>query len=60
MEFHEKEVLYSEYCNKCKYSKVPENDEPCEECLSNPTGFDSHKPLKFEEGAVNNVRKESE
>lgn len=51
-----KEVLYGNYCGKCKYRKVPENNEPCEECLTNPSRIDSHKPLKFEEGVLTNGR----
>lgn len=51
-----KEVLFGNYCGRCKYKNVPENNEPCEECLSNPSRIDSHKPLKFEKGVSSNGR----
>lgn len=51
MEFgNEKEVLYFKYCKECRYKDLPENEEPCETCLSEPSNFDSHKPIKFERG----------
>lgn len=56
---NEKEVLYFEYCNKCRYRSLPENDEPCETCLSEPSRLDSHKPLKFERGGNANGREKN-
>jgi hypothetical protein len=47
--FPEKEVLYSEYCSKCKYRDVEESEEPCNECLEYCSNWNSHKPLLFEE-----------
>ena len=46
----EKEVFFNEYCPKCKYKNLQENKEPCETCLSEPSRYDSHKPIKFETG----------
>lgn len=57
MESHEKEVLYAKYCGKCKYRRLQENQEPCEACLSNPSRFDSHKPLKFEKGVATDAKR---
>lgn len=51
-----KEVLFNEYCVKCKYYNVKEADDPCCDCLAEPSNTDSHKPVYFEEGN-NNVRK---
>lgn len=42
-------VYFGEYCPKCKYYLRSERDEPCNECLSNPTNTWSHKPVKFKE-----------
>lgn len=43
-----KEVLFSEYCPKCKhYEKLPSED-PCWDCLNQGWNYDSHKPIKFE------------
>lgn len=44
-----KEVLFNEYCAKCKHFKAKESDEPCCDCLAEPSNTDSHKPVYFEE-----------
>lgn len=44
-----KEIYFDQYCKTCKYEKVKESEDPCEECLSNPTNVYSHKPVKYEE-----------
>lgn len=56
---NEKEVLYFNYCSKCKYRTLPENEEPCETCLSEPSNLDSHKPIKFERGGNNSGGKKN-
>lgn len=45
----EKEVYFKLYCGKCKHKDKPEIEDPCHECLSNPTNLYSHKPTNFEE-----------
>ena len=42
-------VRYDLWCDKCKHKTINENDEPCEECLSNPINTHTEKPVKFEE-----------
>ena len=42
-------VDFWQYCPICKYETRRPNDEPCEECLSNPANINSRKPVKFEE-----------
>ena len=49
METETKFVNFDQYCNKCKNSKTAETEDPCDECLANPTNIDSHKPINFEE-----------
>ena len=44
-----KEVYFNEYCSKCKYKDTLESDDPCDECLTNPSNIDSHKPINFKE-----------
>lgn len=44
-----KEVLFNEYCAKCKFYKVKETDDPCNDCLDEPANEDSHKPVYFKE-----------
>ena len=43
-----KEVYFNDYCKKCKYKDLKEDDDPCDECLSYPVNVFSHKPIKFE------------
>lgn len=45
----EKEVYFDEYCKKCKYEVLKEEEEPCYECLLYPVNQYSHKPVKYEE-----------
>lgn len=45
-----KEVYYHDYCYSCKYRATDENDDPCDECLSNPVNLASHKPVNYVEG----------
>lgn len=49
MDEYYKEVYFDEYCKTCKHKKVEDTDEPCCECLENPTNLYSHKPVKWEE-----------
>lgn len=42
-----KEVLFGEYCKKCKHEKCSDIKDPCDECLSVPARIDSQKPEKF-------------
>lgn len=49
MEAIYKEVYYGDYCPTCEHRDKKENEEPCYECLDNPTNLYSHKPVKYEE-----------
>ena len=45
----EKEVYFHKYCKTCKNEKTPDSEEPCNECMSEPTNWNSHKPVKYKE-----------
>ena len=47
MEDGYKEVYFEKYCQTCEYKEVKEKDDPCDECLSNPTNLYSHKPVNY-------------
>lgn len=47
-EKHDKMVRYDHWCQSCKNKDTKENDDPCEDCLSNPVN-ETEKPLRFEE-----------
>lgn len=46
------EVYFYKYCKRCKYKNLREEEDPCNECLSNPLNVESHKPINFEEKEV--------
>lgn len=50
MEIIDRLVEFGEYCSTCKYEKTEEKDEPCCECLDNPTNIHTNKPIKWVEG----------
>lgn len=43
-----KEVYFHEYCKTCKHKDLKEHEEPCNECLSEPTNLDTHRPVRYE------------
>lgn len=47
----EKIVRYEDWCPKCLYleSDPGLNDNPCNDCLNNPSNIDSRKPINFKE-----------
>lgn len=49
MEDYYKEVYFDKYCKTCKYEKTKETDDPCNECLSEPSNLYSHKPVSWTE-----------
>lgn len=44
-----KEVYFGQYCNTCKHKNLKETDDPCDECLNEPTNVNSHKPTRWED-----------
>lgn len=50
----EKEVDFKSWCAKCKHKDLPEDQDPCDECLENPTNLYSHVPVMFVEGETQN------
>lgn len=48
-----KEVYFCQYCKSCKYEKLSEHEEPCDDCLSESVNVYSHKPLYYEEKEKN-------
>lgn len=49
MDSEYKEVYFDKYCSTCKHKPVKDDEEPCDECLSEPINLYSHKPIKWEE-----------
>ena len=48
MEGINKEVYFYKYCKLCRYKDTDENQQPCDECLSEPVNINCHRPVKFE------------
>ena len=42
-------VKFNEYCNRCVHKDVKETEDPCNECLNNPSNEDSRSPIYFKE-----------
>ena len=49
MEVHNKIVNFECWCPKCLYRKSPADEDPCNECLTQPVNEDSTKPINFKE-----------
>jgi hypothetical protein len=47
------EVDFNQYCPKCAYYALSEEEDPCFDCLNESFTIDSHKPLYFEEDKNN-------
>ena len=42
-------VKFDEYCKKCRYEKLKDDEDPCNEWLTSPVNLYSHRPVKFEQ-----------
>lgn len=49
MEYPQKEVRFDEFCPKCKFYKLNESEDPCNDCLQNPSNLHSRVPTEFKE-----------
>ena len=49
MENNLKEVRFDIHCKKCKYSKLNESLDPCNECLETGMNEETEKPAYFKE-----------
>ena len=47
MELIDKEVRYDLYCGKCVHKDKDEEEDPCHDCLNQPSNEYSHKPVYF-------------
>ena len=45
MEENLKEVRYDLYCPTCVHEKLPEDQDPCCDCLTESSRYASHKPV---------------
>lgn len=43
------EVYFEKYCKTCKYKKLKETLDPCNECLEECVNINSHKPVYWED-----------
>ena len=49
MEGKQKEVYFHIYCVKCEHKDIPEEEDPCRDCLTQGWNIDSHKPINYKE-----------
>lgn len=43
----EREVDYERYCKICLWKDTPDDDDPCNECLTQGWNNDSRKPICY-------------
>jgi hypothetical protein len=48
MDDRDKIVDFGKYCKECKHWELPESEEPCESCLTEPTNVNTHRSIMFE------------
>lgn len=44
-----REVYFDKYCKLCVHKDKEENEEPCDECLTNPVNTNCQRPVMFKE-----------
>ena len=47
------------YCPKCEHYEAPEDKDPCNECLTYPTNYESEKPVNYKERVKDNGKDET-
>lgn len=49
MENNNKEVYFDKYCRNCTHESKKDFEDPCNDCLDNPSNINSHKPVNYED-----------
>ena len=44
---NKKEVRFDIYCKECEFANASASNDPCDECLGNPSNEGSHVPMNF-------------
>ncbi len=42
-------VDFEKYCKTCEHRDLKESEDPCFDCLDEPTNLNSHKPVYYKE-----------
>lgn len=45
----EREVRFDIWCKRCKHKDTPEVEDPCNECLNEPSNINSRKPIHWKD-----------
>lgn len=53
----DKFVEFDKYCERCEHYDKKMHEDPCDECLNNPTNEWSRKPVNFQEKEVKKEKK---
>jgi len=48
-EILDKIVEFDKYCKTCKYKDTKSFEDPCNECLDNPTNLHTKRPVCYKE-----------
>lgn len=44
-----REVRFDKYCKTCKYKDIRGEEDPCDECLSEPANLYTDRPVNWKE-----------
>lgn len=44
-----KEVYFDQFCKTCEHKDLPEDEDPCHDCLHESVNLYSHKPVYWKE-----------
>lgn len=59
MNRHEKIVDFARYCKLCDHWALKDFEEPCNDCLDNPTNLESKRPIHFKENYSDTSKKKT-
>lgn len=62
MDIIDKIVEFDKYCETCEYKDLEHFEDPCNECLDNPTNVHTKRPVcyKAKETKKKEIKKEEE
>ena len=52
-------VDFESHCKMCKHKDVPQEEDPCDECLGEPMNTDSDIPVRYEPAHKRDGRSQS-
>lgn len=57
MENIDKIVEFEKYCQTCEFIDYNDAEDPCHDCLNNPTNINSRKPVRYKKAEKKDNKK---